>query len=180
MNGTNPEGNTLKEGGFHTNPNAIVIVTHSPEETMEFGHHLARQIPAGCVVRLEGELGSGKTTLTKGMVAGLGAAREEEVTSPSFTLVHEYGAERKVRHADLYRVETSRELSTLGLEDAIDQGAILIVEWAEKLEGRIAAREIRIKMEWIDDSKRRIIVEGLNVSPEGLFPQSIVRDEDFR
>ena len=96
------------------------IVTHSPEETLALGRKLANGLRPGCLVLLEGELGSGKTTLAKGIVAGLGVSSEEEVTSPSFTLVHEYGRERKVYHVDLYRVESARDFATLGLEDLID------------------------------------------------------------
>ena len=80
-------------------------MTHSPEETIVFGRDLAMELQPPCLVLIEGELGSGKTTLVKGLVAGLGAGREEEVTSPSFTLVHEYGGAPKVYHVDLYRVD---------------------------------------------------------------------------
>lgn len=94
------------------------VVTRSPEETVALGRELAGELQPPCIVLLQGELGSGKTTLAKGIVAGLGAAREEDVTSPSFTLVHEYGGDRRVFHVDLYRIEESRELATLGLENS--------------------------------------------------------------
>src|SRR5713226_914506 len=95
-------------------------VTHSPEETMAFGRALAGELEPPCLVLLEGELGTGKTTLVKGIVAGLGAAHEEEVNSPTFTLVHEYskpGVACRVYHVDLYRIEDPRELATLGLDE---------------------------------------------------------------
>ena len=95
------------------------VETRSPEETIAFGRDLAKELQPPCLVLIEGELGSGKTTLVKGLVAGLGAGREEEVTSPSFTLVHEYGGAHKVYHVDLYRVETEAELATLGLEELL-------------------------------------------------------------
>lgn len=104
---------------------------------------------------LEGELGSGKTTLTKGLVAGLGAAREEDVTSPSFTLVHKYG--KKVYHVDLYRIESPQELATLGLEDLFSPEAVVIVEWGEKL-GDNQPRW-RIRLEYLTDQDRKITVE---------------------
>ena len=87
--------------------NAMVseTVTHSPEQTLATGRQLASEFHPPCLVILEGELGSGKTTLAKGIVAGLGAAREEAVSSPTFTLVHEYGNANKVYHVDLYRIE---------------------------------------------------------------------------
>ena len=86
------------------------IVTHSPEETLAFGRRLAADLRPPCRVLLQGELGSGKTTLVKGIVLGLGVARPDEVTSPSFTLVHEYGDDNKVYHVDLYRVEHAQDL----------------------------------------------------------------------
>jgi tRNA threonylcarbamoyladenosine biosynthesis protein TsaE len=118
-------------------------------------------LPQPCLLVLEGELGSGKTTLVKGIVSGLGVARQEEVTSPSFTLVHEYGAERKIYHADLYRVEGAREQATLGLEDLMEQEAMVIVEWGEKLMDQDVNAQVRIHMELLEDEDRRITIEGL-------------------
>jgi tRNA threonylcarbamoyladenosine biosynthesis protein TsaE len=118
------------------------FLTRSPEETIELGRRLAQELKPPSVVLLIGDLGAGKTTLTKGLVAGLGAADVEEVTSPTFTLVHEYGGERTrknqqaphVYHVDLYRIETPREMTTLGLEDLVsDRQGIVIVEWGEKM-----------------------------------------------
>ncbi len=135
------------------------IVTHSPEETMALGRELAAGLRSPCLVLLKGELGSGKTTLAKGIVAGLGAAREEEVTSPTFTLVHEYGGERKVFHVDLYRIEDSRELATLGLEELWSEDAIVIVEWGEKLWDNAPAPRVTIQLEYTSSEERRITVE---------------------
>src|SRR5690348_13298142 len=104
---------------------AFEVLTHSPDETLALGHELAKDLKPPCLVLLEGELGSGKTTLVKGIVAGLGVAPEEAVTSPSFTLVHEYG-EGRVYHVDLYRIEGPRELGTLGLEDMLDSQGVVI------------------------------------------------------
>lgn len=134
-------------------------VTHSPEETMELGRGLARQFKPPCLILLEGELGSGKTTLVKGIVEGLGVAPENEVTSPSFTLVHEYGREKKVYHVDLYRVEGPRELETLGLDDLQDSQALVIVEWGEKLGNHARSPQVRIRLEHLESDDRRIIVE---------------------
>jgi tRNA threonylcarbamoyladenosine biosynthesis protein TsaE len=135
----------------------LEVITHSPEETLALGKQLAKQLRPPCVVSLEGELGSGKTTLVKGIVAGLGAAREEDVTSPSFTLVHEYGRDPRVYHADLYRVEGTRDLSTLGLEDLMNEHAVVLIEWGEKL--TLATATVRIKLEHLGRDDRRIVVE---------------------
>jgi tRNA threonylcarbamoyladenosine biosynthesis protein TsaE len=147
------QGDAFPPGG------TIEVVTHSSEETEEFGRQLAARLQP-CLVSLEGELGSGKTTLTKGIVAGLGAARSEEVTSPSFTLVHEYGGGR-VYHIDLYRVETAQEQETLGLEEVFAQKAIVVVEWGEKLSARPAGPMIRVRMEYTGNNERRIRVENV-------------------
>src|SRR5260370_39037674 len=90
------------------------IITHSAEQTTRWGRKLAARLQPPVLVLLSGDLGSGKTTLTKGIVAGLGAASEEEVTSPTFTLVHVYGNAKKVYHADLYRIESFHDFETLG------------------------------------------------------------------
>jgi tRNA threonylcarbamoyladenosine biosynthesis protein TsaE len=134
-------------------------VTRSPEETVAFGRELAVHLRPPCLVLLEGELGSGKTTLAKGIVAGLGAAGEDEVTSPSFTLVHEYGSTGKVYHADLYRIEGPRDLATLGLEDLVDQATTVLVEWGEKLGDNAPIPCVRIRMEHRGSDDRRILVE---------------------
>ena len=135
------------------------VITHSPEETLAFGRGLARELESPCLILLKGELGSGKTTLAKGIVAGLGAAKEEDVTSPSFTLVHEYGSERKVFHVDLFRIESTRELTTLSLDDLWAQDAIVIVEWGEKLWDNAPAPRVVIQMEYVSSEERRIQVE---------------------
>jgi tRNA threonylcarbamoyladenosine biosynthesis protein TsaE len=137
------------------------VITHSPEETTRVGYELADRLQRPSLVLLEGDLGSGKTTLVKGIVAGLGAAREEEVTSPSFTLVHEYGGEHKVYHADLYRVEGRRELATLGLYDFLEQQATVIVEWGEKFPDEGVEAQVKVHMELLEDDERRITIEGL-------------------
>ncbi len=137
------------------------IVTHSPAETLEFGRTLAHDLESPCLVLLEGDLGSGKTTLTKGIISGLGLAREDEVTSPSFTLVHEYGQGKKAYHVDLYRIEGPQELATLGLDELFGQSAIVIIEWGEKLGDYLPGPHFRIRMEYIASEDRKITVERL-------------------
>jgi tRNA threonylcarbamoyladenosine biosynthesis protein TsaE len=142
-------------------------VTHSPEETVAFGRELAPQLQPPCLALLEGDLGAGKTTLVKGIVAGLGVASEDEVTSPSFTLVHEYGSGGKVFHADLYRIEGARDLATLGLDDITGEAATLLVEWAEKLGDNVPIPCIRIRMEHLGGDDRRIVVERVSAVKSG-------------
>src|SRR6202049_2348514 len=108
------------------------FISRSAEETISKGREIAAKLWPPILVLLKGDLGSGKTTLTKGIISGLGAAREEDVTSPTFTLVHVFQNHCKVYHVDLYRVENFHDLESLGLEDALEEKAILIIEWSER------------------------------------------------
>jgi len=109
------------------------FTTHSAEETIALGRKLAAMLAPPKLVLLRGELGAGKTTLVKGIAEGFHAASADNVTSPTFTLVHEYhGPEVSVYHIDLYRVDTPRQLETLGLDDLIAENSVLLVEWGEK------------------------------------------------
>ena len=105
-----------------------------------------------------GELGAGKTTLAKGIVQGLGAASHDDVTSPTFTLIHEFG--EKVYHIDLYRLETAREVQALGLDELIDSGGVLLVEWGERFPALWPRDHIEIRLEWVDETVREITQSG--------------------
>lgn len=134
------------------------IITHSSEETMNWGREFAKRLTAPVLVLLTGDLGSGKTTLTKGIVAGLGAASEDEVTSPTFTLVHVYGKAAKVYHADLYRIESFHDFETLGLEDVFAKPAVVILEWSERFPLQSPWPQVRIRLEHQGGDSRRISV----------------------
>ncbi len=135
------------------------VVTSSAEETIAWGRAFAARLTAPVVVLLVGELGSGKTTLTKGIVSGLGAASEDEVTSPTFTLVHVYGAvAKKVYHADLYRIENFHDFETLGMEDVFEKPAVVILEWAERFPLRSPWPQVRVRLEHLEGDRRRLTV----------------------
>jgi tRNA threonylcarbamoyladenosine biosynthesis protein TsaE len=134
------------------------IITHSSEETTKWGRELAKRLTAPVLVLLTGDLGSGKTTLTKGIVAGLGVAAENEVTSPTFTLVHVYGKASKVYHADLYRIESFHDFETLGLEDVFAKPAIVILEWSERFPLQSPWPKIHIRLEHHGGDSRLISV----------------------
>ncbi len=112
------------------------------------------------LVILRGELGAGKTTLVKGIAQALGAAAPSEVTSPTFTLVHEYqGAKGRLYHLDLYRLETERELVTLGLEEMVEEpGALVLVEWGEKFASVVAMAEGEVAIESLGGDERLMVV----------------------
>jgi tRNA threonylcarbamoyladenosine biosynthesis protein TsaE len=135
-------------------------ITQSAEETTQWGREFAKRLQPPVLVLLTGDLGSGKTTLTKGIVAGLGAATEDEVTSPTFTLVHVYGAESaaKVYHADLYRIESFHDFETLGLEDVFAKPAVVILEWSERFPLQFPWPQVRLKLEHLGADARRITV----------------------
>ena len=106
--------------------------SHSPEQTAEIAREIAALIPAPAVVQLTGNLGAGKTTLTKSLVEAWGATAADEVSSPTFTLIHEYGEPVAVYHIDLYRLETPAEFYSLGLDEIFDSRARVLIEWGEK------------------------------------------------
>jgi tRNA threonylcarbamoyladenosine biosynthesis protein TsaE len=139
------------------------FVSQSSEETVARGREIAAQLRAPVLVLLSGDLGSGKTTLTKGIISGLGAAKEEEVTSPTFTLVHVFHNHCKVYHVDLYRVENFHDLESLGLEDALGEQAIVIIEWSERFTFRTDWASVRIHLEHAGGDARRVVVSGLNM-----------------
>lgn len=133
------------------------VVTHSAEETIAFGRTLAELLSPPKLVLLTGDLGAGKTTLVKGIAAAFEAAAEEDVTSPTFTLVHEYrGPRANLFHIDLYRIDTQRELDTLALDDLRDENSILLIEWGEKFPRLLRDRDINIALEREGESARRI------------------------
>ena len=132
------------------------VFTASAEETLATGRKLAGEIRAPLLVFLSGDLGAGKTTLAKGIISGLGAAREEEVTSPTFTLVHEFRGPVRVFHIDLYRIEGAADLATLGLEDLFASPAIVLVEWPEKWTLRSDWPVLRIRLAALADGRHAI------------------------
>jgi tRNA threonylcarbamoyladenosine biosynthesis protein TsaE len=142
-------------------PPATVYHTASEEETIALGEEIARALPTRRIVLLIGELGAGKTTLAKGIVKGLGVASPDEVSSPTFTLIHEYGTEGRIYHVDLYRLEESREVATLGLEDLFERDAIVLVEWGERFPQILPADRTEIRLRAIGDQQREIEVREL-------------------
>ena len=134
-----------------------VFDTHTAEDTVALGGKLAARLVPPKLVLLRGNLGVGKTTLVKGIVEGFQAASQEDVTSPTFTLIHEYrSAGVEIYHIDLYRVDTQRELETLGIDDLFGPRSLIIIEWGEKFERFRKERDVEIAIERTGENQRRI------------------------
>lgn len=137
------------------------FTTSSPEETIALGRELASLLVPPKLVLLRGDLGAGKTTLVKGIAQAFEAASEDDVTSPTFTLIHEYrGPQATLYHIDLYRVDTQRELETLGLEDLMGENHILLIEWGEKFPRFQRERDVEIALRPLGEDRRRIVISN--------------------
>ena len=133
------------------------ITSHSAEETIAFGRTLAGLLVPPKLVLLRGDLGAGKTTLVKGIAAAFEAAAEEDVTSPTFTLVLEYrGPKASLYHIDLYRIDTPRELETLALDDLRSENSVLLIEWGEKFLRLRRERDVEVSLERVSENERKI------------------------
>jgi tRNA threonylcarbamoyladenosine biosynthesis protein TsaE len=142
--------------------------THSAEETTELGRRLANELKPGTIVLLRGDLGAGKTTLVKGIAEGFQAAKADDVTSPTFTLIHEYrGPEVTLYHIDLYRIDTQRELDTLALDDLMTPHGILLIEWGEKFERFTRERDVEIVIEHKGGDERIVTIL---IGQHSIFP----------
>ena len=139
---------------------AMEILTHSAEETIAEGRKLGARLKPPVLILLYGDLGAGKTTFTKGLAAGVGAAGEDDVTSPTFTLIHKYDRGPRAYHIDLYRITDAHDLGTLGIEDIFSETAVVIVEWPEKLSLNLDWPVLRIHLSHVDETTRRLRIEG--------------------
>ena len=137
--------------------------THREDETIALGQEIAKRLPRRAVVLLIGNLGAGKTTLAKGIIHGLGASVPDEVASPTFTLIHEYGPASNgptVYHIDLYRLDTALEVANLGLDDIFDREAVVLIEWGERFPQLMPADRIEIRLQADAAENRDITING--------------------
>ena len=136
-------------------------ITHSAHETIALGRELAAQLAPPKIVLLRGDLGAGKTTMVKGIAQAFEAAEQEDVTSPTFTLIHEYRGPRvTVYHIDLYRIDTEKELATLAIDDLIDDRSVVLIEWGEKFARFRRERDVEITIASRGENEREITVAG--------------------
>ena len=139
----------------------LEYVTKSESETEAVGEKLTERLPGGSVVALYGGLGAGKTAFVRGMARGLGLSAR--VSSPTFTIVNEYLGPRELIHFDMYRLSGADELFEIGWEDYLSRGAVCAVEWSEKVEDAFYGDEIRVTIEKLGETRRKITIEGADV-----------------
>lgn len=149
-----------------SNGDSIQLRMKSVQDMMDFGKRLGQQLTGGEVLALTGDLGTGKTVLTRGIALGLGIPMDQ-VSSPTFTLIQEYTGSIPLIHVDLYRLERPSEIATLGLEEYFTQDKIVIIEWAERFPQIVPSDHITIRLEYGEAADTRLL------SVSGTGPQSI-------
>jgi len=139
-----------------------IYLSKSPEETIEIGAGLARRLKRGDVIALVGELGSGKTVLTKGIAKALGVKNVRYVNSPTFVIIKEYRAKTPLYHFDLYRVDRSSVLDVENFEEYFYDDGITAIEWADKIRDILPKKYIEVKLSVMGEGKRKIEVRNVN------------------
>jgi len=138
------------------------FLTKSSDETIALGKKVGAKLKPGDIVGFYGELGSGKTTMIKGIAMGLGVKEENLVKSPSFVMILEYKGRHPIYHIDLYRIKDAGELLTIGLDDYLYGNGVCLIEWAEKAKGYLPENIIKIELEAISLEERKIKIIGLS------------------
>ena len=142
-------------------PLARTLTTHSPEETLALGRQLGERLVGGLPIALIGPLGAGTTQFVKGLATGNGNPDPRKITSPTFTLIHEYPGRLRLHHIDAYRLRGPRELLALGFEEFIAPDSAVVVEWADRVEAALPEDVLRMVIEPLDDSSRRFTLTPL-------------------
>jgi len=145
---------------------SAAFVTRSPEQTIQLGRRISKLLVPGDVIALVGELGTGKTCLTKGIAQGLGVPSDQFVRSASFVLVNRYDGVYPIWHIDAYRLYGPVDFVALGYEELIDSGCIAVIEWAEQASDLLPTRAIRITLEHIAPTERRIHIDFNGLAPD--------------
>jgi tRNA threonylcarbamoyladenosine biosynthesis protein TsaE len=138
-----------------------VFITNSPEETIAFGKEIGRKLKAGDILAFFGELGSGKTTMIKGICLGLEVSDERTIKSPSFIIVNEYQGRYPIYHIDLYRINDATELKGLGLEEYLESRGVVLIEWAEKVTHLLPSNTVRVEIKILTETSRLISISNL-------------------
>jgi tRNA threonylcarbamoyladenosine biosynthesis protein TsaE len=153
---TNSENNKYNERKQHNNKKTFY--TSSPEETFDAGKNIGKKLKGGEVILLIGELGTGKTIFVKGLAQGLGVKSDDEITSPTFTIIHQHYGRLPLYHVDLFRITNAEELYNLGLEEIMSGSNIVVIEWAEKLGAITPERCIKVFFQHLGGNKRSLFI----------------------
>ena len=137
------------------------MITNSAKETMLVGEKLAKKLKPGDIIALSGNLGSGKTTFTKGVGKGLGVKYPRRINSPTFVLIKEYDGKMPLYHLDLYRLDDLKEIENLAIEEYIYGNGVTVIEWAEKIKCILPKKRISVKLGIKGGNKREVLVENL-------------------
>lgn len=139
----------------------IEIISESAEQTEKIAYFIGKKLRANDILALSGELGSGKTCFTCGLARGLGVSKKYQITSPTFTLINEYPGSLKLYHFDVYRLDGYSDFEDLGYEEYFCANGIVVIEWAEKIMQILPEDAFFIRLEYIDENKRKIVIEGM-------------------
>lgn len=149
--------------------NMIQIQTQSPEQTSALGEIIGRLVKPGTVIAMTGEMGSGKTAFVRGLAQGLEVPAEYAVTSPTYTLIHEYPGRCTLFHIDLWRLENNADFEDIGLYDIFREDAVVVMEWADRLYSGELKDYLAIHLEILDDNIRSITFDPKGHSEENLL-----------
>jgi tRNA threonylcarbamoyladenosine biosynthesis protein TsaE len=148
------------------------IITADAEQTRQLGHCLGQLLDKGLVLRLHGELGSGKTCFVQGLARGLSVPADYDITSPTYALVHEYPGRLPLFHVDLYRLAGTLDIETIGLEEILSRDAVVAVEWAQRLAAdQWPADTLRCEFDFQEPDGRRIRLIGSGLESNNLIKQ---------
>jgi tRNA threonylcarbamoyladenosine biosynthesis protein TsaE len=139
--------------------NTVKITSHTPQETEQLGSLLGRMLAKGDIIALSGELGTGKTTLVRGIARGIGL-KEGEVASPSFTLVNEYEGPLRLFHIDLYRLEDEKELIGIDYEEYLKADGVVVIEWADRIPQAVPHDALWITLRYLNSERREIVLQA--------------------
>jgi len=147
----------------------LQFTTRSVEDTQALGRQMGADIRTGCLMALNGDLGSGKTTFVQGLAKGLDVPGSYVVTSPTFTLINEYPGRRQLFHVDLYRIADVEELENIGFFDLLSGEGVVAVEWADRVAQELPEDRIDIGFQVVDDVRRKLKIRAGGQTADDLL-----------
>lgn len=157
----------------------IQITTHSVTETQKLGQTLGAGIQQAVIIALSGDLGSGKTAFVQGLARGLDVSEKYYITSPTFTLINEYPGRHPLFHVDLYRIEHAPEIEEIGLDEILQEDAVIAIEWAERLSGETLPGHLALRLKMISENTRRIDIFAYGHQAGNLLKALEIKFQDM-